>query len=131
MVLVREFYCGSSREAALAKARVGFEKKYEVYAQHGLHGADPELTRKVTGGLEGLMDDTFIVGSPGECIEQLARYRELGFTHISLRLFYPDMSQGEVLEHIELVGKEVLPAVHEALKAPLAPPFPEGGWGFG
>ena len=59
------------------------------------------------------MDETFIVGSPPECVEQIARYRELGFTNISLRLFYPDMSQQEVLDHIELVGREVLPAVHE------------------
>lgn len=58
------------------------------------------------------MDDTFIVGSPQECVEQIARIRELGFTHISIRLFYPEMSQKEVLDQIELVGKEVLPAVH-------------------
>ena len=46
------------------------------------------------------------------CIRD-SRYRELGFTRISLRLFYPEMSQKEVLDHIELVGREVLPAVHE------------------
>ena len=58
------------------------------------------------------MDDTFIVGSPQECVDQIGRYREFGFTQISLRLFYPEMSQKEVLDQIELVGKEVLPAVH-------------------
>lgn len=112
MVIVREFFCAGSREEALESARRGFERKYREYAAHGLHGDDPELTRKVTGDLEGLMDDTFIVGSPQECIEQIGRYRDLGFTDISLRLFYPDMPQRDVLEHIELVGKEVLPAVH-------------------
>ena len=113
MVIVREFCCGRNRAEALEKARHGFEKKYSVYAQHGLHGTDSELTRKVTGGLEGLMEDTFILGNPEECIEQIARYRALGITHICLRLFYPDMLQTDVLEHIELVGKEVLPAVHK------------------
>ena len=113
MVIVREFYCGKSREEALEKARHGFEKKYSVYAQHGLHGTDSELTQKVTGGLEGLMEDTFILGNPQECIEQIAKYRELGITHICLRLFYPDMPQRDVLEHIDLVGREVLPAVHK------------------
>jgi len=58
------------------------------------------------------MDDTFIVGSPKECVEQIAGYREMGFTQVSLRLFYPDMDQKEVMEHIELVGKEVLATVH-------------------
>jgi alkanesulfonate monooxygenase SsuD/methylene tetrahydromethanopterin reductase-like flavin-dependent oxidoreductase (luciferase family) len=112
MVIVREFFCAGSREEALESARRGFQRKYREYAAHGLQGDDPELTRKVTGDLEGLMDDTFIVGSPQECIEQISRYRELGFTDISLRLFYPEMPQRDVLEHIELVGKEVLPAVH-------------------
>jgi alkanesulfonate monooxygenase SsuD/methylene tetrahydromethanopterin reductase-like flavin-dependent oxidoreductase (luciferase family) len=112
MVIVREFFCAGSREEALERARRGFQRKYREYAAHGLQGDDPELTRKVTGDLEGLMDDTFIVGSPQECIEQIARYQELGFTDISLRLFYPDMPQRDVLKHIELVGKEVLPAVH-------------------
>jgi hypothetical protein len=42
----------------------------------------------------------------------MARYRALGFTHIALRLFYPAMPQRDVLEHIDLAGKEVLPAVH-------------------
>ena len=111
MVLVREFFCAGSREEALDRARQGFERKYKEYAAHGLQGDDPELTQKVTGGLEGLMDDTFIIGSPQECLEQIARYRELGFTDIALRLFYPEMPQQDVLEHIELVGKEVIPAL--------------------
>ena len=113
MVIVREFFCSRSRDEAMEKARRGFERKYAEYAAHGLHGSDPELTEKVTGDLETLMDETFIVGSPDECVEQIARYRDLGFTQIALRLFYPDMPQKVVLEHIELVGREVLPAVHD------------------
>ena len=112
-MIVREFFCGHSREEALEKARRGFETKYRVYGQHGFQGTDEELSNKITGDLESLMDDTFIVGSPQEGVEQIGRYRKLGFTHISLRLFYPEMSQKEVLDHIELVGKEVLPAVHD------------------
>ena len=112
MVIVREFFCAGSRQEALDKGGRGFQRKYQEYATHGLQGDDPELTRKVTGDLEGLMDDTFIVGSPQECLEQIARYRELGFTEIALRLFYPEMAQKNVLDHIELVGKELLPAIH-------------------
>ncbi len=59
------------------------------------------------------MENTFIVGNPQECVEQIASYRELGFTHILLRLFYPEMTQKQVLEHIELVRREVLPEVHK------------------
>ena len=113
MVVVREFFCGRTRDEALESARRGFETKYRVYDEHGFQGTDEELTRKISGDLEGLMDDTFIVGSPSECVEQIARYRQLGFTQVSIRLFYPEMTQREVLDHIELVGREVLPAVHE------------------
>ena len=112
MVICREFFCASSRDEAMDKARAGFQRKYEVYGQHGLHGTDAELTSKVTGDMDALIDRTFIIGSPHDCIEQLARYRELGFTKVSLRLFYPGMSQHDVLDHIELVGKKVLPEVH-------------------
>ncbi len=113
MVLVREFFCARSHDEAWEQARRGFAKKYEVYAAHGFHGVDPEMTRKVTGDLDTLTDDTFIIGSPQECVEQIARYRELGFTHVALRLFYPEMPQKDVLAHIDLVGKEVLPALHQ------------------
>jgi alkanesulfonate monooxygenase SsuD/methylene tetrahydromethanopterin reductase-like flavin-dependent oxidoreductase (luciferase family) len=114
MVLVREYFCANSRDEALRKAEWGFKKKYEVYAKHGLHGADEELTRKVAGGdLEVLMQDTFIVGSPTEVVEDIAKYRALGFTQIALRLFYPGMSQKETLEHIEITGSNVVPAVHK------------------
>ena len=112
MVILREFFCAGSRDEALDKARGGFRRKYEVYADHGLLGTDAELTGGVTGDLETLTDSTFIIGSPHDCVEQLARYRELGFTQVCLRLFYPGMSEREVLDHIELVGREVLPEVH-------------------
>ena len=113
MVIVREFFCGKNRSEALEKARTGFAKKYEVYAGHGFQGNDEELTGKITGDLESLMDDTFIVGSPDECLEQIAEYRKLGFTDIALRLFYPEMTQDQVLEHIELVGRELIPELHK------------------
>ena len=60
------------------------------------------------------MDDTFIVGSPQECVEQIGRYRELGFTHISLRTCsIQKCPQKKSWPQIEPVGKEVSPAVHD------------------
>ena len=104
--------CRSMSAIFLTPLTANFAKKYEVYAYHGLQGTDDELARKVTGDLETLMDDTFLVGSPEECVGQIATYHEMGFTDVALRLFYPEMSQVEVLEHIDLVGREVIPALH-------------------
>ncbi len=113
MVIVREFFCAENREDALDKARRGFERKYAEYSAHGFQGTDEEMTSKITGDLEALMDDTFIVGSPDECVEQIARYRDLGFNQVSIRLFYPETPQKDVMDHIELVGKDVVPGVHK------------------
>ena len=78
-----------------------------------LRGKDAEMTSKITGDLEALMDDTFIVGSPYECVEQSARYRDLGFNQVSIRLFYPETPQKDVMDHIEMVSKDVVPVVHK------------------
>ena len=72
MVIVREFFCAGSRDEAMEKARPGFERKHKEYEDHGFQGEHPELTWKITGDLETLMDETFIVGNPQECTEQIA-----------------------------------------------------------
>ena len=66
----------------------------------------------MTGNLDALIDSTFIISGPDDYIEQLARYSELGFPKVSLCLFYPGMSQRDLLNHIELVARDVLPEVH-------------------
>jgi hypothetical protein len=52
-----------------------------------------------------------VIGAPDECLEKLARLRELGATHLALRLFWPDMTQAEALRMIELVAARLLPTL--------------------
>ena len=114
MAVVKEFFTARTRAEAVEKVGWGLQKKLETYATQGIYGTDPEMNQRSAGGdLEALIDDPFIIGSPEECVEKIARYRELGFTHIGLRLFYPDMPQKDVLEHIELTGSQILPEVHK------------------
>ena len=101
----RELYVAATREEARAKARPAVEAKYRGYAEHGLPGVD------VADGVERLMDNPFVIGAPDECLEKLARLRELGFTHVALRLFWPSMSQREALTMIDLVGSTLLPSL--------------------
>lgn len=103
----REMYVAGTREAAWRLARPGVEAKYAAYADHGLFGPG----RGAPGGLEGLMRDVFVIGTPEDCVEALARYRALGVTHVTLRLFWPLMEQAAVLRMIELVGRRVIPAL--------------------
>jgi hypothetical protein len=57
------------------------------------------------------MDDPFVIGSPDECLEKLARLHELGVTHLALRLFWPDMTHPQGLRMIDLVGAKLLPGL--------------------
>jgi len=102
----REMYVASTREEAWRLARPSVAAKYAGYAQHGLPGLDDTTA----GGLDRLMRETFIIGSPEDCVVALARYRALGVTHATVRLFWPRMEQARVLRMIELVGAKVIPA---------------------
>lgn len=103
----RELFVAPTREEARRRARPSVEAKYAGYAQHGL----PQIGQTLASGVDGLMPDPFIVGAPDECVEALLRLRALGVTHVAARLFWPHMEQTEVLRMIDLVGREVLPAL--------------------
>ena len=105
----RELYVAHTREEARTKARPAVEAKYQGYAQHGL----PTVGAALAAGIDRLMDDPFVIGAPDECLDKLARYRELGVTHLALRLFWPGMEQADALRMIDLVAAKMLPALRK------------------
>jgi alkanesulfonate monooxygenase SsuD/methylene tetrahydromethanopterin reductase-like flavin-dependent oxidoreductase (luciferase family) len=104
----REMYVAATREEAWRLARPSVEAKYEGYARHGLPGVEASMA----GGLDTLVRDAFIIGNPDDCLASLARYRDLGVTHVTVRLFWPLMEQADVLRMIQLVGAHIIPAAH-------------------
>jgi alkanesulfonate monooxygenase SsuD/methylene tetrahydromethanopterin reductase-like flavin-dependent oxidoreductase (luciferase family) len=105
--VLREVFVAPTRAEAWARARPAVEEKYRGYAEHGLPGARASMA----DGVEGMMRDPFVIGTPDECLERLARLRDHGVTHVALRLFWPRMEQREALRMIELVGATVVPAL--------------------
>jgi alkanesulfonate monooxygenase SsuD/methylene tetrahydromethanopterin reductase-like flavin-dependent oxidoreductase (luciferase family) len=103
----REMYVAATREDAWRLAAPRVAAKYDGYARHGL----PGIGQTLADGVDGLLKDPFIVGSPADCVETLARFADLGVTHAAVRMFWPGMSQREVLEMIDLVGRDVIPAL--------------------
>jgi alkanesulfonate monooxygenase SsuD/methylene tetrahydromethanopterin reductase-like flavin-dependent oxidoreductase (luciferase family) len=103
--LLREFFVAPNRDEALTRARRAIEAKYGAYAEHGFPGTAERLVE----GLDRLLEDTFIVGDPEHCVARLNAYAELGFTHVGLRVLWPAMEQGEVLEMIDLIGSKIVP----------------------
>jgi alkanesulfonate monooxygenase SsuD/methylene tetrahydromethanopterin reductase-like flavin-dependent oxidoreductase (luciferase family) len=103
----REFFVAATHEEAWARARPCVEAKYQGYAQHGL----PSVAASLSAGVDPMMEDPFVIGAPDECLTKLARFRELGVTHLALRLFWPGMTQAEALRMIDLLAKAMLPAL--------------------
>src|SRR5215470_2397362 len=104
--LHREFFVAPTHEEAWTRARPGVAAKYQGYASHGLPGL------AATPAIDALMDDPFVIGAPDECLEKLARFSELGVTHLALRLFWPEMTQAGALGMIERTAS-LLPALRK------------------
>jgi len=106
--IAREFSIGRTRAKALDDGQAGMVRKWEGYVEHGLRNSLAEDDKKLTGDFEEMARETFILGDPAECAEEILRYgEEFGITHMKLRLQYPGMSHAKVMERIALAGEIV------------------------
>lgn len=103
--IAREYSVGRTRSEAVEDGRAGMLRKWEVYAEHGLQGSLSEDDKRLVDDFEVMAKDTFILGDPAECAEEIQRYGEAyGITHMKLRLQYPGMSHDKVMQRIALSG---------------------------
>jgi alkanesulfonate monooxygenase SsuD/methylene tetrahydromethanopterin reductase-like flavin-dependent oxidoreductase (luciferase family) len=82
-----------------------------------------ELTETYLGGtlrsygggdaLQSAIDDTALIGTPDQIVEQVERYRAVGVTHLIARLSLDEMPIEVVRQTIELFGSEVMPRVRK------------------
>lgn len=107
--IVREVFVAPTREEAIQKAKPSIEQKYTGYKNHGL----PMVGSAMKEGIEPLYKDPFAVGDPGDCLESLVKYHDLGITHLDMRLSWPATTHKEVLQMTELVGTTILPELHK------------------
>jgi probable F420-dependent oxidoreductase len=65
--------------------------------------------------VQELAKDRFILGSPAQCIEQIARFRqELGLTHLICRLSFPGVPREASSVSVERFARDVMPALRLA-----------------
>jgi alkanesulfonate monooxygenase SsuD/methylene tetrahydromethanopterin reductase-like flavin-dependent oxidoreductase (luciferase family) len=106
--IAREFSVGRTHAEAVEDGRAGMLRKWEVYAEHGLQDSLSAHDKQLIGDFEELAAETFVLGDPAECADQILRYgEELGVTHMKLRLQYPGMPHEKVMERIALAGEIV------------------------
>ena len=116
-----EVYCHPDGDVARQRARPHLLMKYAAYASWGLTGSAGDAAESAAdadddSAFEDLARDRFVIGTPDEVAEQLVgQHRDVGMTHLAMRLAWPGSDPAEALDCIELLGSEVLPAVRGEL----------------
>lgn len=110
VALIRYVFVADSREAALAA--IG-DAAIRVFESTYFRWPHP-IVRRPPGVLtaERLAEERIVLGTPGECIEQIERCRsELGLEHLVCRFSLPGVPRDASLQALERFAREVLPAL--------------------
>ncbi|GEL26280.1 monooxygenase [Pseudonocardia sulfidoxydans NBRC 16205] len=108
--LMREIFCAPTREKAVELASPHLAGKYSVYADWGQDKVMPDK-ESFRAAYDELADDRFVIGTPDDCLEALLPWRELGVDHFLFRTDWAGMPVTDALSSIELLAKEVVPAL--------------------
>jgi alkanesulfonate monooxygenase SsuD/methylene tetrahydromethanopterin reductase-like flavin-dependent oxidoreductase (luciferase family) len=72
----------------------------------------PFIDASIATDLDRLMEDRFIIGGPEQCLARIRRFIELyGMTHLICRMFFPGMPHARILRGLELISREIMPAI--------------------
>jgi alkanesulfonate monooxygenase SsuD/methylene tetrahydromethanopterin reductase-like flavin-dependent oxidoreductase (luciferase family) len=104
-----EVGCAPDDDTACRRVAPYLIEKYKAYFSWGLEGLtlDPNATPEQQ--FRGLAVNRFAVGAPASVIDMLLAQHRAGITHLSMRVSWPGMGQGDILAGIELLGRQVLP----------------------
>jgi len=95
-----------ARELAEAHIMVAYRREYAGGWRH------PFIDASIATDLDKLMEDRFIIGGPDQVIPKIRRFVEqYGMTHLICRLFFPGMPHRHIMRELELIAREVMPAL--------------------
>lgn len=112
--IFREAYVAPSTEAAYAIATDTLRTKYESYLDREIEEDESSLSAAATGStpFRDYAKDRFLIGSPAEVCEQIEAYNDaVDLSHVLMRVRRPGLPSERVIECLELIGDEVIPAV--------------------
>jgi len=121
-----EVHCHADGVEGRRRAGPHLLTKYAAYASWGLTGSAGDSAREATAGAAAgedavaafsrLAEERFVIGDPDEVTAGLIRQaREVGVTDLAMRLAWPGSDPAHAVECIELLGRDVLPAVRAEL----------------
>jgi alkanesulfonate monooxygenase SsuD/methylene tetrahydromethanopterin reductase-like flavin-dependent oxidoreductase (luciferase family) len=108
--LRREIAVARDREDALRLYEQRARNRYVAYAQRGRTwaGSPDELQESFADSVSGHL----VAGSPEECLRELSSIAEtLPVGPLIFRVSWPDMSSQEVVAYLDLLGREIVPAL--------------------
>ncbi len=95
-----------ARELAEQHIMVAYRREYAGGWRH------PFIDASIATDLDKLMEDRFIIGGPEQCIAKIRRFVErYGMTHLICRTFFPGMPHAHIMQELELLSREVMPAL--------------------
>jgi alkanesulfonate monooxygenase SsuD/methylene tetrahydromethanopterin reductase-like flavin-dependent oxidoreductase (luciferase family) len=106
-----EVACAPDADTAIARAAPFLLEKYAAYLAWGIPGITLDPGTPPEAQLRRLAADRFAIGSPAQVADALVRQHQAGVTHATMRASWPGMPQADILAGLELLGREVLPAV--------------------
>jgi alkanesulfonate monooxygenase SsuD/methylene tetrahydromethanopterin reductase-like flavin-dependent oxidoreductase (luciferase family) len=110
--LRREISVGRDREDALQTYERRARSRYVAYAERGRTwaGSPEALQSSFTDSVAGHL----VAGTAAECVAELTAIAEaLPVGPLIFRASWPDMSPDEVVEYLDLLGREVVPALRD------------------
>ena len=111
----REVFVAPTRAEAIRRAQPYLEEKYKAYRAWGQDKVMP-AGDDFDHGFDELLADRFLLGSPAEVADQMIRLnRRLGVNHIVASVHWPGMPNSLALEQLEVLAKEVMPQVRQAV----------------
>jgi alkanesulfonate monooxygenase SsuD/methylene tetrahydromethanopterin reductase-like flavin-dependent oxidoreductase (luciferase family) len=113
-----EVVCAPDEETAIRRAAPFLLDKYAAYLSWGIPGITLDPGARPEEQLRRLAADRFALGSPAQVTDALVRQHRAGVTHATMRVSWPGMPQKDVLDGIELLGRQVLPKVRRRTAAP-------------
>jgi probable F420-dependent oxidoreductase len=95
-----------ARELAEEHIMVAYRREYAGGWRH------PFIDASIATDLDRLMEDRFIIGGPEQCLARIRRFIELyGMTHLICRMFFPGLPHARILRGLELISREIMPAI--------------------
>jgi alkanesulfonate monooxygenase SsuD/methylene tetrahydromethanopterin reductase-like flavin-dependent oxidoreductase (luciferase family) len=117
-----EVFCHRDGDEARRRCAPHLLTKYAAYASWGLQKsglADAAAATEIASDddqFAALAEDRFVIGEPDEVVDGLvAQHREVGLTHLAMRVTWPGSDVAHALDCIELLGTQVLPKVRAEL----------------